>query len=138
MADDSNFRSNPPVDPRWPTQAAPARSARAAGPERNDPLAELARLIGQTDPFGDIKQSAPRASAPAQARPAPMPAVPRRPAEPRAPYGSPLPFYTRGFPGQQPDDFQPAYEPPIDSTAQHHAPGPPSAASNAEPAPPAH
>jgi hypothetical protein len=32
---------------------------RASGPAEPDPLAELARLIGQTDPFADIKRSAP-------------------------------------------------------------------------------
>ncbi|GAB1716131.1 MAG: Sporulation related protein [Nitrobacter sp.] len=32
---------------------------RASGPAETDPLAELARLIGQTDPFADVKRSAP-------------------------------------------------------------------------------
>ena len=33
----------------------------ATAPPEPDPLAELARLIGQTDPFGDVKRGAPMA-----------------------------------------------------------------------------
>jgi hypothetical protein len=43
----------------------PARSAPKAGSSGNDPLAELARLIGQNDPFGEFgRDNARRASAP--------------------------------------------------------------------------
>ena len=59
MADDQNqrpYRSNEP-----PARRAPA-AASAAG---SDPLAELARLIGQTDPFAEFgRDNARRAAAP--------------------------------------------------------------------------
>ncbi len=49
----------------------PTRSA-AAKPSGNDPLAELARLIGQNDPFGEFgRDSARRASAPPAHEPPP-------------------------------------------------------------------
>src|SRR5882757_3696799 len=49
----------------------PARSA-AAKPSGNDPLAELARLIGQNDPFGEFgRDGARRASAPPAHEPPP-------------------------------------------------------------------
>ncbi len=66
MADDQKqrtYRSNEP-----PVRRAPAASASAG-----DPLAELARLIGQTDPFGEfgrdnsVRRPAARPSAPAAA-----------------------------------------------------------------------
>ena len=66
MADDQNqrpYRSNEP----------PARGAPAATPSSDsDPLAELARLIGQTDPFAEFgRDSARRAAAPPPAPEAP-------------------------------------------------------------------
>ena len=69
MADDNNarYRSNDPFG-RGPASAAPA----------NDPLAELARLIGQNDPFAEYgrdarapAQPAPRTSARYDSDPAP-------------------------------------------------------------------
>jgi hypothetical protein len=58
MADDQNqrpYRSNEP----------PARSAPAASPSAaSDPLAELARLIGQTDPFAEFGRDNARRGAP--------------------------------------------------------------------------
>src|SRR5689334_17966222 len=91
MADDHRFRSNPPPPGQgWPARPAPGTGNAASQNKASDPLAELARLIGQTDPFGELKQGAPRApSAPAR----PQPAAPssRQPA-PSDPYGSPLHF----------------------------------------------
>lgn len=56
MADDQSERPYRASEP-------PVRSA--AKPSGNDPLAELARLIGQTDPFAEFgRESARRASAP--------------------------------------------------------------------------
>jgi hypothetical protein len=89
MADDTNFRSYRPTDPRGPAQAAPVTTPRQGG---NDPLAELARLIGQTEPFGNVNQGAPSGAAPAPVR-QPMPVQPaaHRPVQ-SDPYGSPLDF----------------------------------------------
>jgi hypothetical protein len=57
MADDQSQRSYRASEP------PPARSAGKTG---SDPLAELARLIGQTDPFGEYGREAARRSPPAQ------------------------------------------------------------------------
>jgi SPOR domain len=138
MADDSNFRSHRPADQRWP--AKPAASSREGSPDRNDPLAELARLIGQSEPFGDLNRGAP-GSSPAQSRPAPaMPplrtAAPARPAE-SDPYGSPLQFSGQHFGHSEPQqqDFQPAYDPAIYGTPQQEqAPAYPSEAYDDDPA----
>src|SRR4051795_3141901 len=102
MADDTNFRSYRPADQRRPAQTTPVASGRQGG---GDPLAELARLIGQTDPFSDLNHGAPRAGAPVPSRPAPgeVPAQPplRRPvttpSAPSDPYGSPLQFTPQQF-----------------------------------------
>jgi hypothetical protein len=123
MADDSNFRSYRPADQRRPSQATPAATGREGG---NDPLAELARLIGQTDPFGDLnKVSPPRGSVAAQGRAAPAAPPPRGPMPPAAsdPYGSPLQFGgnqfdNRGMVEPQQESFQPAYDPAIYGTPQ--------------------
>src|SRR5262247_2482851 len=58
MAQDSNFRA---VRSDPPHSGDPARSGRA-----NDPLAELARLIGQDDPFAGVSRPPSRAAAPYQ------------------------------------------------------------------------
>ena len=55
MAQDSNFRA---VRSEQPYSGSPAQDGRA-----NDPLAELARLIGQDDPFAGVSRPASRASA---------------------------------------------------------------------------
>ena len=138
MADDSNFRSHRPADQRWPAQAAPAAGGREAA---NDPLAELARLIGQSDPFADPNAGAARAGAPpapSRSMPAGMPPLrpARTPAPPAAPvpsdpYGSPLEFGGQqfGFTDPQQESFQPAYDPAIYGTAQQQqAPAYPSEA----------
>lgn len=137
MADDTNFRSYRPVDPRRPAQPAPAAGSREGA---SDPLAELARLIGQTDPFADMGQAVPRANPPAASQPAarampqsPMhahaPAAPSYPNEPftHDPYGAPLqgrhiagqPFEGHG----EPPGFQPAYDPAIYGAPQPQAGG---------------
>jgi hypothetical protein len=133
MADDTNFRSYRPADQRRPAQTTPAASGRQGG---GDPLAELARLIGQTDPFSDLNQGAPRAGAPVPSRPAPVaiPAQPplRRPvttpAAPSDPYGSPLQFSSQQFDNRgagesHHESFQPAYDPAIYSTPEQQQAG---------------
>jgi SPOR domain len=66
-----------------------------SGGADSDPLAELARLIGQTDPFG------------ATGRQAPPPPLPQRAAIPREPYQPP---------------HQPQYEAPIEEEDEPQAP----------------
>ncbi len=134
MADNYTQRPNRQSDP----YARPDASA-AAG-SGNDPLAELARLIGQTDPFGEFGRDARRAqaapqpqpgSAPQQAarRPAPaasewgdaplgVPAMPQHAQDPRRPgasanYAASQPAYA---PAAQPAAYAPAAPP------QPHAP----------------
>lgn len=112
MADDNRFRSNPPHGQRWPSQAAPGAGDAGSRNKANDPLAELARLIGQTDPFGELKQGAPRA---APARPTVAPPQPAH----SDPYGSPLHFSDFDAPH---GNAQPAYDPAAYGTAQQHDP----------------
>jgi hypothetical protein len=69
-----------------------------SGGAESDPLAELARLIGQTDPFG------------ATSRQAPPPPPPPRAAIPREPYQPP---------------YQPQYEAPIEEEDEPAAPAGP-------------
>jgi hypothetical protein len=69
-----------------------------SGGAESDPLAELARLIGQTDPFG------------ATSRQAPPPPPPQRAAIPREPYRPP---------------HQPQYEAPIEEEDEPQAPAGP-------------
>jgi len=47
---DNDFRSHPGRQVAWPDDDATGREA------ASDPLAELARLIGQSDPYGDIER----------------------------------------------------------------------------------
>ncbi len=58
MADDNNFRSYRSGDPARGGATGASPTNREKGP---DPLAELARLIGQHDAFGDMKRDAARA-----------------------------------------------------------------------------
>jgi len=109
MADENRFRSNPPHGQTQPAQAAPGAGGAGGRNKANDPLAELARLIGQTDPFGELKQGAPRA-APAPARAA----QPRQPMH-GDPYGSPLQF--SGFSAAK---SQPAYDPAVFGASEPH------------------
>jgi SPOR domain len=133
MADDTNFRSYRPADQRRPAQTTPTASGRQGG---GDPLAELARLIGQTDPFSDLNQGAPRANAPVPSRPAPV-AIPSQPplrrpvvtpSAPSDPYGSPLQFSpqqfdNRGATEPQHEGFQPAYDPAVYGTPEQQQAG---------------
>lgn len=65
MADDHTQRP-------YRASEAPTRGAAAGTPPGNDPLAELARLIGQNDPFGEFgRDGTRRAAAPRQPDPAP-------------------------------------------------------------------
>ena len=57
MADDQSQR---------PYRASEPPPARGSGKTGSDPLAELARLIGQTDPFGEYGREAARRSPPSQ------------------------------------------------------------------------
>jgi hypothetical protein len=139
MADDTNFRSYRPGDQRSPSQAAPAAGSRESASDRSDPLAELARLIGQTDPFADMGQAVPRANAAASRQSAagampqppmhsPPPAAPSYPNDPYAhdPYGAPLQgnqfagwsFGSHGPGEPRQEGFQPAYDPAIYGTPQ--------------------
>jgi len=85
MADDNNQRPYRTTE----TRANPS----AASPSGNDPLAELARLIGQTDPFAEFgRDNGRRAAAAAEApsswpaqQTAPAHAAPQPAPEPRAP-----------------------------------------------------
>ncbi len=66
MADDHSQRFYHPDDP-------PARGSSAGTPEPrsgSDPLAELARLIGQNDPFGEFGREGARRSMPPHPKPA--------------------------------------------------------------------
>src|SRR3954447_17956184 len=114
MADDNNarYRSNDPSG-RGPA-AAPA----------SDPLAELARLIGRNDPFGDYARD-----------PNPV-ATPTPPSQPDAGahYGSiPAPSYVDPAPRYQEPQYQaPQYQEPQYQERQHHEPAPPQ---YSEPAP---
>jgi hypothetical protein len=69
MADSSTFRSYRSHDPNGRGEPAPAADTR----QSNDPLAELARLIGQNDPFVDLRlNEAARASRQPHAASAPQ------------------------------------------------------------------
>ena len=57
MADDQSQR---------PYRASEPPPARGSGKTGSDPLAELARLIGQTDPFGEYGREVARRSPPSQ------------------------------------------------------------------------
>lgn len=88
MADDHNqrpFRSNDP--------AGQKASAGRAGPAGTDPLAELARLIGQNDPFAEFgSDAARRRAAPRQEQPEiDWTAPPSVPGYPQQPVSAPQP-----------------------------------------------
>lgn len=116
----------------------PARPA-AAKPSGNDPLAELARLIGQNDPFGEFgRDGARRASAPPAhepppswadepvpqaAAPAPQPSAPGNYyAAPQAPPVLPPTFGRQTFGGAQLGHDQDLYH--VETTVPGYAPQP--------------
>lgn len=143
MADDSNSRSYRPANPYAGAGAAPAGNGRGG----NDPLAELARLIGQNDPFADLRRDGSRGdiTRSQQQNPAgpsagaaydPYAAQPEYPAQsggfmaPDQQHYEPQQFEPQQFEPQQQehhsyaaahqasDEFQPAYDPAIYGTPQ--------------------
>jgi hypothetical protein len=81
MADENIVRSYRSIGPaRRPSEPMPARDVDARGvgardeAARSDPLAELARLIGQSDPFADPPPASSRGRAPSPPPPRPDPA----------------------------------------------------------------
>jgi hypothetical protein len=134
MANDNTarYRSNEPYS-RGPAAAAPA----------NDPLAELARLIGQSDPFSEVRRE-PRppehtpspnfgAASPPSYPSGPTPDYdepPRYAPEPLPPYEpapsyDPAPRYAADYPPQHHADTQPSHQdwpgsPPSYSHAPQH------------------
>ncbi len=106
MADDQNqrpFRSNEP----------PARAPASAANSASDPLAELARLIGQADPFAEFGRNNARSAAP------PQPAPPKAewPAAPEAPPPAPN-FGANNYFGAAP---APAAQPPAPDAHRPYA-----------------
>jgi hypothetical protein len=81
---------------------------RASGPAETDPLAELARLIGQTDPFADVKRSAPP---PAPADDPVDHFEPLPPVEDDAPAGPPSWIQRRRVQADPPQDVEAAPHP---------------------------
>jgi hypothetical protein len=109
MADSNNQRTHRVYDP--PQRADGGEGARGGG----DPLAELARLIGQSDPFADLERN--HRAAAAQGAPA-APAHPTAPAEPAA-----SPTYAAQPAAPQPDTAAYADDaPPADPYPQGHDP----------------
>ena len=108
MADDnsSRYRSNDPYG-RGPAPAAPA----------NDPLAELARLIGRNDPFSDYADARPLAQQPDAGAPryASNPAPP--PAAPAPRYSDPAPQYSPDSTSRYGAEYPPRY---TDDRAAHN------------------
>ncbi|HKY88055.1 MAG TPA: hypothetical protein VJL90_14950, partial [Pseudorhodoplanes sp.] len=142
MRDDNHSRNYPPNDP---SRRAPAGAGYA---QAGDPLAELARLIGQNDPFSDFARDQGRAPAPShpsrrpdpdpnpmptdwQAHPAPYrDAPPARQAPPQAPHyvhDTPAHDAFHGAPGE-PHGYSESYpgEPAPDGqyAPQDYAPPP--------------
>ncbi len=137
MADDTNFRSYRSGGPLGRGAPTPAASDRDGG---SDPLAELARLIGQNDPFADLgRGGTPRAArAPGAAMYTDAPdwqphANPAAPAyrdaynAPQAPH--PQQQFNNPPEGQsyadprQDHGFQAAYDPAVHGDAQHDGEG---------------
>jgi hypothetical protein len=148
MADETNFRSSRSSDPynrsgtatNDPCARGPASTP--AGQSGNDPLAELARLIGQNDPFTDLARGGFR-GAPQPSRPGGMSDVGggewhAGPAGPAAApydhsYAAPAPeqYGDQPFESEQPypgahaggEGFQPAYDPAIYGAAPSNSTG---------------
>jgi hypothetical protein len=135
MADDNTLRSNRSNDPFRRGTAAAGMDTQ---PHSRDPLAELARLIGQTDPFAEspsnTRHPADVAAAPAadwRGRATPVAAAPRTQPPAADPRGAPPnPFYQRRDPYQvasgertAPPDLRELHDaPPF--AAPHTAPPP--------------
>lgn len=96
MADDNNQRPYRTNDTRAPSSGSPSG---------NDPLAELARLIGQSDPFAEFGRDNSRRAAPAA-----QPAAPNWPPSQPAAAPEPRPAAPNLFgqsPATQPEQAQP-------------------------------
>lgn len=109
MRDDNHSRNYPPNDPY---RRPPADAGNAQG---GDPLAELARLIGQNDPFSDFAREQGHAPAPAHhpRRAEPMPSDwQARPAPQYAQSAPPAHDARHGTPGEQRDYAEPYREGP--------------------------
>jgi SPOR domain len=134
MADDTHFRSYRQRDPRTGERSPvdPA-SGRQGG---SDPLAELARLIGQTDPFVEASRGGPGRAVPRAPHQGAAGGMPQQPgaAPPSTPYGqnppeSPLapprgdppPFENQAPIAPQAGGFEPAYDPAIYGSAPQAA-----------------
>jgi hypothetical protein len=108
MAEDNTARQ------RYISRATPSLDLGSRGGE-NDPLTELARLIGQTNPFGEQQQRTPRPSG----RDHEWPGSPSM--APAQSYAQPLPLAARYDDGYQDDgayDTQPqSYSPPPPASA---------------------
>lgn len=118
---------------------APARGASGGGASGNDPLAELARLIGQNDPFSEFGRDGGRRVPAAPAAPAQNNLPPPAPSAPlygspdfaRQPYGgtplsvgADLYHVDNQMPGQQAAGHQvPEYEVPTYEVPGYGAPG---------------
>jgi hypothetical protein len=112
---------------RYPNRPSPADDYRGGDQHGsggdNDPLAELARLIGQTDPFG---------ATPTPARPSPptpraaLPPLPYQPVQPQyQPPQLPQPQPPQATQYQQYEPSQPQYEPSYEDEESEPPPGPP-------------
>ena len=115
MRDDNHSRNYPPNDPY-------RRQPAGAGNPQGDPLAELARLIGQNDPFSDFardqRHAPPPAFDPRRAEPAPADWT----TQPNPAYAQPAPYrdvpqgrQPEPHPGRQPEPHyarQPEQQPP--------------------------
>lgn len=102
-------------DRPFPSQESYDRHARGDDPRgESDPLAELARLIGQTDPFGAAAKPAPAPPHPLQSRANVRPQY-DLPEEDDGPPPSPPPWMQRARqeapPPQQDYDDEPEYQP---------------------------
>lgn len=104
------------------------RPARAAAPAGNDPLAELARLIGQNDPFSEFGRDGGRRAPPAAPQPQQPPPLHAQNGAPqygaqefaRQPYGgAPLPI---GNDLYRTDNAPPGYPPAAAQPAGYAAP----------------
>jgi hypothetical protein len=129
MADDTNFRSYRPGDAPAREETQPTTNNRGAG---NDPLAELARLIGQNDPFADLRLNpTPRPSRRgftsdnAGVQWQPSQSDPAYGVQPPAEQSNPPPLVSQSYiePGSSGDGFQPAYDPAIYGSAPPAAGG---------------
>ena len=128
MADYSNSRA-PRYIPRGNPQPQPRPQPRQETRDAaNDPLSELARLIGQTDPFADVQRPprSERAASRNDGWPAPPPAAPtystglpplmpeyrHEPAQPPQPHRGDYPAQPHPTaPGYDPQPYAPPYEP---------------------------